>query len=239
MNKVLLFLSALSVTAVAVSSCQKSTDDKTHPAPGIVKVAETDPAILTPVHKLINGNIKGFYEAVPAHYHETDETYPVLLCFHGGGQYGEGDTALLKILTDGIPKRFSDKTFPPTFTSNGEHFSFIMIAPQFSREPFVPDLVDLINYVKANYRVDAARIYLSGFSLGAKKLTDYAAAYPATVAAITAMGGAMNITDDYDARVKSIADAKLPVWQFHNVDIMSLKDLFRLTTVSARQYRRG
>ncbi|HTE08094.1 MAG TPA: hypothetical protein VK628_04990 [Flavitalea sp.] len=208
------------VAVLSFVSCRKiiNTNNSGSSHTPTPKVEETEPAVLTPQHVVINGCIKGFYQAVPAHYHETNELYPVLICLPGGGQYGDGNIELPEILTEAVPKLVNENKFPPSFTVNGDPYSFIIIAPQFSREPFAFDLEELLIYVKANYRVDTSRIYMTGFSLGAKKTADFAAEYPYQLAAITAMGGAMNITEDHAARCKVMADAQLAAWQFHNVD---------------------
>ncbi len=220
MKKTHLYTLIALVAVLSFVSCKKiintNNSGSTHnPTP---KFEETEPALLTPNYSVINGCIRGFYQAVPAHYHETNELYPVLICLPGGGQYGDGYTELPEVLSEAVPKRVNEKTFPPSFKVNGQPYSFIIIAPQFSREPFTYDLAALLTHVKQNYRVDTSRIYMTGFSLGAKKTADFAAEFPYQLAAIATMGGAMNITEDHAARCKAMADAQLPVWQFHNVD---------------------
>ena len=73
------------------------------PEPDIV---ETEPPVQTGVSVTINSMVKGYYQSLPARYNDSNNTkkYPVIVFFHGGGQYGNGTTDLPEILTEGIPK---------------------------------------------------------------------------------------------------------------------------------------
>lgn len=228
MRKTLVFLLVLSVFAVAISACRKSVlptpveetpEPHPSPIPEVPKLEETEPAVLTPVTDTISTNILGFYQALPARYDESEEKYPVIIFFHGGGQYGNGSAEdIPQVLEDGIPKLLSEKKFPPSFTVGDEKFSFIVIAPQFVKKIGNSEVESLVNYVKNNFRVDTTRIYLSGFSLGARVMSDYAAFKPQQIAAITAMGGLPQIDEHLESKCFAMANAKLPVWQFHNRD---------------------
>lgn len=223
MYKTLLYLALVAVICFSVS-CRKSSvlsggggsipiDTGKTEQPQIV---ETEPAILTAVSGRVSVNIWGFYQALPVHYAESGERYPVIIFFHGGGQYGDGNKDLPRVLEDGIPKMLQNREFPPSFTVNGKTFSFIVIAPQFTKGIPETEVETLVEYVKQNFRVDTSRIYLSGFSLGARTLCNYAAYRPDQVAAITAMGGMSQIDTNLRSKCESMAEANLPVWQFHN-----------------------
>ena len=227
MRKTLLFLLVISVCVGMVSSCRKSVmptpvdgdPNPPHPSQGPpAKLDETDPPVLTPVTFDISSNIKGYYKSLPARYAESTEKYPVIIYFHGGGQYGNGSTDLPLILTEGIPKLISEKKFPPSFTVDGETFSFIVIAPQFTQKVFNSEVQKLVQYVKDSFRVDPKRVYLAGLSLGSRVLSDYAAYRPTEIAAITAMAGAPQIDNNLNAKCTAMVNAELPVWQFHNRD---------------------
>jgi predicted peptidase len=190
-----------------------------HPSQGPpAKLDETEPPVLTPVSFDISTNIKGYYKSLPARYAESTEKYPVIIYFHGGGQYGNGTTDLPLVLTEGIPKLISEKKFPPSFTVDGEKFSFIVIAPQFTQKVFNSEVQKLVQYVKDSFRVDTKRVYLAGLSLGSRVLSDYAAYRPTEIAAITAMAGAPQIDNNLNAKCSAMVNAELPVWQFHNRD---------------------
>ncbi|HRE49948.1 MAG TPA: alpha/beta fold hydrolase [Flavitalea sp.] len=180
--------------------------------------AETDPPLLTPVVQKVNRRVQGYYAGLPARYHETTAKYPLMIFYHGGGQYGNGESDLYKVLQEGVPKLLDEKKFPPSFTVKGKAFSFIIIAPQFVKAPTVADTDTLVRYLKENYRVDTKRIYLVGFSLGARFLSDYAAAYPDSIASVVSMAGLPAIDGALAAKCGKMAGANLPVWHFHNMD---------------------
>jgi predicted peptidase len=227
MRKTLLFLLVISVSVGMVSSCRKSVmptpvdgdPNPPHPSEGPpAKLDETEPPVLTGVTYDISTNIKGYYKSLPARYAEGTEKYPVIIYFHGGGQYGNGSTDLPFVLEEGIPKLINEKKFPPSFTVEGEKFSFIVIAPQFTEKVSNTEVERLVKFVKDSFRVDTKRIYLAGLSLGSRTLSDYAAYRPTEIAAITAMAGAPQINDDLNAKCTAMVNAELPVWQFHNKD---------------------
>lgn len=227
MRKTLLSILVIIVCAGLMSSCRKTVLQNNgggepvpepSPLPEAPKLDETEPAVVSPVTYTISTNILGYYKALPARYFESNEKYPVIISFHGGGQYGNGSTDLPQVLEEGIPKLLSEKRFPPSFTVNDEKFSFIVIAPQFTKKIGNEEVDKLVKYVKNNFRVDTARIYLSGLSLGARTLSDYAAYKPNEIAAITAMAGLPQIDQNLSAKCTSMSNAELPVWQFHNKD---------------------
>lgn len=227
MRKTLLRILVIAFCVGIASSCRKSVmpapvDGQPNPSPPSqappVVIEETEPPVLSPVTFDINANIKGYYKSLPARYAETDQKYPVIIYFHGGGQYGNGSTDLPLVLTEGIPKLISEKMFPPSFTVDNEKFSFIVIAPQFVKKAVNSEVEQLVAYVKDSFRVDPSRIYLAGLSLGSRVLSDYAAYKPTEIAAITAMAGAPQIDENLNAKCTAMVNAELPVWQFHNRD---------------------
>jgi len=227
MRKILLFLLVISACIGIFSSCRKNVlpdtpgggDSVPHPDPAPVpKLEETVPAINVGVNYSISPNINGYYKALPARYAESNEKYPVIIWFHGGGQYGNGSTELPFVLEEGLPKVIEEKRFPPSFTVNDEKFSFIVIAPQMTKKIFNGEIQTLLNYVKNSFRVDPSRIYFSGMSLGGRMLSDYAAANPNEIAGVVAMAGLPQIDENLTAKCTAMANAELPVWQFHNRD---------------------
>jgi len=223
MRKTLLYLGVTYLILFAVS-CRKSSVFNGGGTPAPVdtgkteqpQIIETEPPVLTAMVQKISSNVRGYYQALPVHYAESEERYPVIIFFHGGGQYGDGDKDLIRVLEDGIPKLLKEQKFPPSFNVNGRSYSFIIIAPQFTKSIPEAEVETLVQYVKQNFRVDTSRIYLSGFSLGARTLCNYAAYRPNQIAAITAMGGMSQIDTNLRPKCESMGAANLPVWQFHN-----------------------
>ena len=228
MRKTLLFLLVILGCFGMLSSCRKSSalptpvPEQPQPHPGPVpeepKLEETEPPIQVPVTYDVSANIKGYYKALPARYAESTEKYPVIIWFHGGGQYGDGNTDLPLVLQEGIPKLINEQKFPPSFTVNDEKFSFIVIAPQMVKKIFNGEIQTLVTYVKNTFRVDPSRIYLVGMSLGARMLSDYAAHNPNEIAAVTAMAGLPQIDEYLESKCTAMVNAQLPIWQSHNKD---------------------
>jgi predicted peptidase len=232
MRKVLIYVFGLLVVVGVAYSCKKHvlpsaqlppptedtpTQQKPDSAPP-VKLEETQPPVLTAVVDSISDNIGGYYEALPARYNESHEKYPTIIDFHGGGQYGNGDSDLYEVLKLGIPKLLSQKLFPPSFTVNDEKFSFIVIAPQLRKQVANSEILALINYVMRKYRVDSTRLYFTGFSLGGRQASNYVSLRPDKFAAMVTFAGLPPIDDDLQTKCQTMVDADLPVWHFHNRD---------------------
>lgn len=197
-------------------SCKKessiTTDARTKPD---IDIVETAPPVQVAVSKKITDNCLGFYQALPARYDSTTKRYPLLIFIHGSGEHGNGTTDLSKVLVNAVPKLIKNKKFPASFTVDGKNFSFIVLNPQFKAYPPATDIYALIQYAKANYRIDTTRIYVSGLSMGGGVTWEFAVKYPKLLAAIVPICGA---SGPNDAKAKAIAAANLPVWGFHNED---------------------
>ena len=174
---------------------------------------ETDPPVQKAVTVAVNANIGGYLEALPARYDSTTKKYPLLLCLHGVGELGNGDADLSKVAKNGTPTLIKNQKFPASFEVNGTSYSFIVLSPQFKNWPWPVDVNDMVNWAIAHYRVDTTRMYISGLSMGGGITWEYAAIYPGRIAAIAPICGA---SAPSDGKAKSMADAHLPVWAFHN-----------------------
>ncbi len=198
--------------SLLVASCKKDDDPGTDELPTTI---ETQPAVLTPVTQNISSTIGGYYEALPALYNENQHKYPVLIFLPGAGQYGNGSKdELPRVLNEGIGLLLKQQKLPPDFLVNGQHFSFIVLIPQFKSGAVLSDIRAFVDHAYSKYRVDRSYFYLSGFSLGGRQATEFSANYPTEPAAIVTMAGAFNY--NLPASVKGIADKNLPVWSFHN-----------------------
>lgn len=186
--------------------------------PGNDTVPEPGPPRYNQVarYTAINGNVGGFYEALPLLYDSSDKKYPLLLFLHGGGELGNGTTDLHLITKNSLTRRLHDKSFPVSFTVGEEEFSFIILSPQFRAWPSVTDVHEILQYALNNYRVDTQRIYLSGLSMGGGATWEYAGSqYGKSIAAIVPICGA-SWADSTVA--KRIAKNDVPSWAFHNLD---------------------
>lgn len=176
---------------------------------------------LTMIQKAVTapvGNaISGYYVGLPSNYEQTTDRYPVLIYIPGAGQLGNGSIDLPLLLKDGPAELIDEKRFPSTFTVNGKTFSFIVFTPQLMWWPSTYSIDACIDYVKSNYRADSTRIYLSGLSMGGILSCDLGSEVPNKIAAIVPMAG---VSQDYwySNRCMHIAQAGLPVWEFHSQD---------------------
>ena len=207
---------------VAAFSCTKTAELKVGiPVEPVDSIPEPEPEYeirpptLTPVTKNINNAIGGYYVGLPLKYNSTIKSYPLLIFMHGGGQFGNGQLDLPLLLNEGIPQLYDEKIFPPGFEVGGEHFSFIMVAPQLRRNPANHELYSFIKYVQENYRIDSSRIYVAGMSNGGRIACNVAAAYPFLFAAIVPMAGVPD-SSGLEPKTLKIAESNLPVWVFHN-----------------------
>jgi predicted peptidase len=222
------------VSVVVFVACRKSNDfvartpvavDSVPPPPVVVPdsvsnpgqsfVIETEPAIHSPVTKRINSIIGGYYEGLPVRYDSSSNEYPLLVFLHGIGELGNGSTDLPKMVKTGIPRLLSKKQFPPSFNVNGEHFSFIVLSPQFQKRPDHADVNTFIEFALKEYRIDVSRIYITGLSMGGGVTWEYGAMCPGKVAAIVPMCGG---SWPDPKLIGPMAANNLPVWAFHNAD---------------------
>lgn len=209
MGKPYYCLPGMFLVMLLLAACDKPGDTAAAPEP-----FETAPPVFKPVIHPVNDRIGGFYQALPSLYHQSNKRYPLLLFIHGGGQFGNGSYDLPLLLNEGIPQLLDEKRFPPDFVVNGMHHSFIVLAPQFKSVPDNSVITSFLEYARKNYRIDTARIYLCGFSLGSRIACDFSAANAAQIAAIVPISGVPNFL--VNEKASQIAVANLPVWAFHN-----------------------
>jgi predicted peptidase len=176
---------------------------------------ETLPSVQTGVSVTVTENCKGYYQALPASYDSTNKKYPLILFIHGIGELGNGTTDLKNMARAGLPRLIAKQQFPPDFVAGGEHYSFIVVSPQFVKWPSNEDVKAVLDYSVSHYRVDASRIYITGLSMGGGVTWNYTAQFGNTVAASAPICGG-SYPDE--KRASSIASFDLPVWAFHNAD---------------------
>lgn len=216
MKNVIKHLFILFVPIVAATACKKdaaSGDDNAYN-----NVVETKLPTQKAVTVAVNSNIGGFHVATPALYDSTGKRYPLLVFIHGIGEVGNGSTQLYNAANVGPARLIKDRKFPPNFKVGDKNYSFIVVSPQIKTweyKTMARDVNDMISYAISKYRIDTTRIYVSGLSMGGGYTWDYAGVYASRIAAIVPICGAAGPND---AKVKTIANAKLAVWAFHNND---------------------
>ncbi len=141
---------------------------------------------------------------LPEAYEESDEPLPLVLFLHGRGEsYGD--------------LRLVEKWGPPRMAARGEPLPFVLVAPQCPKEESWSDegqqaaVMQLVDHVQQNFRVDATRTYATGLSMGGygcwKLAADHADRFAAMV--IVCGGG-----DPSDAAKMT----ELPIWVFHGTE---------------------
>jgi predicted peptidase len=151
----------------------------------------------------------GYVEHLPAGY-EADpaEGFPVLIFNHGGGSNANLSAGSLDsvIYNGGPPGMIQAGIWKPDLP-------FIVLSPQrrSSGNVDIAGLDTFIEYAKSVYNVDAARIYMTGWSQGGFASLLYAAHYPQKVAAVISVAG--GFFDGVPANLCNIRP--VAVWAFH------------------------
>ena len=133
-----------------------------------------------------------FWVSVP----DGDEVQPLLIFLHGKSLSG---TDINKVRKYGVLYAM-DK---------GRKIPAIVVAPQLASGSWDPDKVlELLEYVKKHYKVDAHRIYVCGMSLGGYGTLHFAGKYPDKITAAVGICGGGNTNDG--CRL-----ATIPIWIQH------------------------
>ena len=128
-----------------------------------------------------------------------NEDFPLLLFLHGGGEAG-GDLENLQI------------NGPPRMIVEGKEFPFLILAPQHpERRKFwnTRAVIQLLDHVMKENRVDSNRIYLTGLSRGGSAAWELAVQYPSKFAAMAVVCGMTPVP------YADWIDRQMPIWVFH------------------------
>jgi hypothetical protein len=173
----------------------------------------------TPKYVSMTSGTGGYFEYLPVGYGNpvnANKRYPVILFIQGVGDMGNGISELDLVRRNGLPAVIDAGQFPDVFTVNGEQFSFIAIVPQFSGWPNPTQIHNILNFIEANYRADASRLYMTGLSMGGGATWDYAGASLANAKRLAAILPVCGASNPNSLRIQNIANAKLPVLATHN-----------------------
>ena len=140
--------------------------------------------------------------ALPGGYEHGAEHYPLLFFLHGSGERGD-DLSLLR--RQGLPKLLLG-AFRPLYLD-----PFIVVSPQcpagdeWSEEA----LAAVLDEACATWRIDRARVYVTGLSLGGLGAWRLALAQPDRIAAVAPICGRSNPA--LASRLEEV-----PIWIFHS-----------------------
>jgi predicted peptidase len=164
--------------------------------------------------QLINGSMETvvteelrYYLYYPEDYNvDSLEQFPLLLFLHGGGESGD---SLITVKRNG----------PPKLIARGKQFPFLILAPQNPNRMKwwnTAAVMQLLDTIVANNRVDRRRIYLTGLSRGGGAAWELAVQYPDKFAAMAVVCGMAPLP--YAAWI----DKKMPIWVFHGEEDESI-----------------
>ncbi len=129
---------------------------------------------------------------------DTSKKWPLIMFLHGAGERGSD---LAKVKVHG----------PPKIVEKKKDFPFVVVSPQCPAnewwDPF--KLTALLDNVMATYRVDPARVYLTGLSMGGFGTWELASRIPNRFAAIAPICGGGNPT------LAAFRLKDMPAWVFH------------------------
>jgi predicted peptidase len=134
---------------------------------------------------------------LPPTYEESTAQWPLLLFLHGSGERG---AELDSVKVHG----------PPKMIAEGRDFPFIVVSPQCPTGAWWSEdvLTALLDEITETHRVDEARVYVTGLSMGGYGTWRLAQAIPERLAAIVPICGG---GDPGKAELIS----GIPTWVFH------------------------
>jgi hypothetical protein len=113
-------------------------------------------------------NVGGFYEYKPPFY--DDGISACFICFHGQGEQGDGNANLGLLLNQGVSKMINNTMG----TVNQFPYDALVICPQYTGGAMTSGRVQgIIDYVRANFTFNQAKLHLTALSLGSEGLTNW------------------------------------------------------------------
>lgn len=129
----------------------------------------------------------------PQYASAPQQQFPLILFLHGAG--------------DTTPQ----ENMIPAYAAAHPGFPFIVIAPRAARDWSVARLEALLAELEQRFRIDPARIYVTGLSMGAFGAWKLAAAHPEKFAAVVLIAGG-------GEPAQACRLAQVPLWLIHNGD---------------------
>jgi len=169
--------------------------------------AQSTPNLIDDELKTVTTDVLNYYLYYPEEYEiETDKNFPLLLFLHGGGESGD---SLVAIKRNG----------PPKLITQGKKFPFLILAPQNPHKKKwwnTAALIQLLDTIISQNRVDPNRIYLTGLSRGGGAAWELAVQYPDKFAALAVVCGMTPVP------YASWINKDLPIWVFHGEEDESI-----------------
>jgi predicted peptidase len=148
-----------------------------------------------------------YYLYYPEGYEEhQNEKFALLLFLHGGGEAGG---TITELTSNG----------PPKLLEEGKKFPFLVLAPQNPHKKQwwnTRAVMQLLDTIVANNRVDRKRIYLTGLSRGGGAAWELAVQYPDRFAAMAVVCGMAPLP------YASWINKDMPIWVFHGTEDQSI-----------------
>jgi dienelactone hydrolase len=128
---------------------------------------------------------------------DTTTRWPLLIFLHGSGESGDD---LKKVKVHG----------PPKLIEQARKFPFIVVSPQAPPQTGwrTEVLKAMLDDLRKKYRVDNAKLYMTGLSMGGYGTWNFATKYPDELAAIAPVCGGGDPGEAWKMR-------RIPVWCFH------------------------
>jgi predicted peptidase len=126
---------------------------------------------------------------------KASEKWPLLLFLHGSGERGED---IEKVKIHG----------PPKLVAQGKSFPFVLVSPQVptsGRGWNADELAKLVDELTSTYRIDSARLYVTGLSMGGSGTWSLVSSYPGKFAAAMPLCGRGDL-----GAVEKLANT--PIW---------------------------
>lgn len=115
---------------------------------------------------------------LPDDYKTSTTKYPLIVFLHGTGEGGTNPATIYNSSSAGGPAYIiAQGQWPSSFKNpkDGQSYKFIVVSPQSTNgwSTYAAQLEYVLTYLFNTYRVDPARLYLTGISAGGEGITEY------------------------------------------------------------------
>jgi len=155
-----------------------------------------------------------------------DAPPPLIVFLHGRGEAGDEKDSLEGVAETGLPMLARDDALPAVA---GREFPFVIVAPQARAlwRDQRKELSEFLGLVPGRHGADAARVYLTGISMGADACWDLAKRSPARIAALLPVFGGVPLRFGKARRI--------PTWVFAGAE----DGAYRIDRIKSRVDRRA